>query len=365
MQMSKNPDEALKGNILLVDDRPDNLRVLSSMLTAHGYHVRKVLSGQMALATCQKLPPDLVLLDINMPDMNGYEVCTYLKADAKTRDIPVIFISVLDDVFDKVKAFKAGGADYITKPFQFEEVIARVDNQMIVKRLQVGLQEKNRLLEQQNALLLEEIEKRRRAEAALQKANKKLQELACSDSLTKIANRRLFDEYLQREWQRSAREQIPLSLILGDIDYFKSYNDTYGHQAGDDCLKQVAQAITRAVKRPADLVARYGGEEFAVILPNTSSNGAVQVAQKIHSEVQRLKIVHSRSSVSDYITLSLGTYTIIPNPEFSPAVLIANTDRLLYQAKERGRNQYCTSVAEFANVNVESSCTIFVRYSPE
>lgn len=340
--MSKNPDEPHKANILVVDDQPDNLRVLSSMLKERGYSVRKALSGHMALTACQTEPPDLVLLDINMPEMDGYEVCACLKADEKTRDISVIFISVLDDVFDKIKAFRVGGIDYITKPFQTEEVVIRVENQLTIKQLQIRLKQKNRLLEEQNALLLQEIEKRRLTEAALQKANEQLKQLACSDSLTGISNRRYFDEYLQREWQRAAREQIPLSLILGDIDYFKSYNDTYGHQAGDDCLKQVAGAIRRAVKRPADLVARYGGEEFAVLLPNTSSAGAVHVAQMIQLEVQRLNIVHSPFCASKHITLSLGISTIIPSPQILPAVLISDTDKALYEAKAQGRNQYCT-----------------------
>ncbi|WP_017715995.1 GGDEF domain-containing response regulator [Kamptonema formosum] len=339
--MSKSPVEPPKGNILVVDDMPDNLRVLSSMLTRRGHTVRKALNGQMALTACQTVLPDLILLDINMPDMNGYDVCALLKTSEKTCHIPVIFISVLDEALDKVKAFRVGGADYITKPFQIEEVLARVENQLMVRRLQISLQDRNRLLKDQNALLLQEIEKRRRAEEALQKANEKLQLLADSDSLTGIANRRHFDESLRREWKRSARDTLSLSLIMCDIDCFKFYNDTYGHQAGDDCLKLVAGAIGRALKRPADLVARYGGEEFAALLPNTDLDGALRVAESIHLEVRQLKIVHAQSSVSDYITLSAGIACTVPNYTESPATLISAADRALYQAKERGRNQSC------------------------
>lgn len=340
-KMSKNIDEPPKGNILVVDDRPDNVRVLSTMLSQQGYHVRKALNGEMALTACDATPPDLILLDINMPGIDGYEVCRRLKASERTRDVPVIFLSVLDDVWDKVKAFRLGGVDYITKPFHFEEVAVRVENQLTVQRLKLDLQEKNFLLERQNGLLLEENNKRRRAETALQEANEKLHQLVVMDSLTEVANRRHFDDRLQQEWQRSAREQVSLSLILCDIDYFKFYNDTYGHLAGDACLKQVARAITRAVKRPADLVARYGGEEFAAILPNTNFQGALHVAQSIQIEVLHLQIVHASSCGNDYITLSQGIASTVPSYQTSPDVLIADADKALYQAKQQGRNRYC------------------------
>jgi diguanylate cyclase (GGDEF)-like protein len=176
--------------------------------------------------------------------------------------------------------------------------------------------------------------------ADLETANQKLQRLATLDSLTQVANRRRFDEYLQQSWQRLMREQQPLSLILCDIDYFKRYNDTYGHQAGDECLKQVAQAISHSLKRPDDLAARYGGEEFAAILPNTPIEGAIQVAETISFQVQQLEIPHQRSSISDRVTLSLGISGLIPQPNNSIEILIANADRALYQAKERGRNCY-------------------------
>ncbi|MEC4815285.1 MAG: PleD family two-component system response regulator [Scytonema sp. PMC 1069.18] len=330
------------GNILIVDDQLDNLRVLSTILAKEGYQVRKAINGHMALVAIKTLPPDVILLDINMPDINGYEVCERLKADLNTRDIPVIFISVLDDVLDKVKAMKIGGADYITKPFQFEEVVARVQNQLTIRKLQIKLQEKNQQLQEQNALLLLEIEKRIQAEATLQTLNEKLQQLVWSDSLTQVANRRYLDDYLQREWLRATRNQANISLILCDIDYFKSYNDTYGHLAGDNCLKRVAQAIHDAVMRPADLVARYGGEEFAVVLPKTNLDGAVKVAKSIRSQVENLKIAHSSSSIKEYLTLTMGIASMVPFYRSSPEIVINASDRALYRAKLRGRNTYCT-----------------------
>jgi diguanylate cyclase (GGDEF)-like protein len=176
-------------------------------------------------------------------------------------------------------------------------------------------------------------------QTALQTANQQLTSLVSLDGLTQIANRRRFDEYLSLEWRRMARETAPLSLILCDVDYFKRYNDTYGHQAGDACLQQVAQAISRVLKRPADLAARYGGEEFAVILPNTKAEGAVLVAEAMLKEIQQLLIPHATSSVSEYVTLSVGVSSTVPQKEFSQAALIAAADKALYEAKEQGRNR--------------------------
>lgn len=173
----------------------------------------------------------------------------------------------------------------------------------------------------------------------LREANKELQFLASSDGLTQTANRRCFNKYLNQEWRRLSREKAFLSLILCDIDFFKGYNDTYGHQAGDYCLQQVAKAIKSAVKRPADLVARYGGEEFGVILPTTGTQGAVHVAEQIRMAVKAVRITHASSQVNQYVTLSLGVASTIPSHEFSPATLIAAADRALYQAKEQGRDR--------------------------
>jgi diguanylate cyclase (GGDEF)-like protein/PAS domain S-box-containing protein len=174
---------------------------------------------------------------------------------------------------------------------------------------------------------------------ALKKTNYTLQRLANIDGLTQVANRRRFDEWLRQVWRQLTREQVPLSLIFCDVDHFKLYNDTYGHQAGDNCLQQVAQAISRQVKRPADLVARYGGEEFAVILPNTPGEGALAVAQTIRQEIHSLKIPHAQSRVSEYVTLSLGVVSMVPTQGLSPEDLISNADKALYKAKEQGRDR--------------------------
>ncbi|WP_009630645.1 diguanylate cyclase domain-containing protein [Synechocystis sp. PCC 7509] len=189
------------------------------------------------------------------------------------------------------------------------------------------------------AATFRDITERKQAEAAIQKANQDLKRLAVTDGLTQIANRRQFDEYLNLEWQRLERENETLALIVCDIDYFKLYNDTYGHQAGDECLRVVAKAISRAIKRPADLVARYGGEEFAVVLPHTDELGAIAVAENIAEEIQQSKVVHNTSAVSEYITLSIGIASTIPSSEYAPEVLFAVADKGLYEAKKQGRNR--------------------------
>ncbi|EIJ44185.1 diguanylate cyclase (GGDEF) domain-containing protein [Beggiatoa alba B18LD] len=201
-----------------------------------------------------------------------------------------------------------------------------------------------------NALLAQEIQERRKAEAELAKANQELQRLASLDGLTQLANRRRFDEYLDQEWRRATRDNSPLSLILCDVDYFKPYNDNYGHQAGDECLQQVAKAMSQAVKRPADLVARYGGEEFAVILPNTDTEGAKTVAVNIADAVKALQLPHRASQVQPFVTLSIGIANVYPNRHLSMLLLIKTADEALYQAKETGRNRI---VIQLMNDTVE------------
>lgn len=197
-----------------------------------------------------------------------------------------------------------------------------------------------------NAQLQQEIQERQRVETELQRANRELERLAALDGLTQVANRRRLDEYLQQEWQRLSRVNSSLSFILCDVDYFKLYNDTYGHQAGDECLRQIAQAIRRAARRPSDLVARYGGEEFALVLPNTDINGAMQVAASVHWEVKLLNIPHVHSPVSNYITVSIGVTSIENGPEYknAPSVLIELADSALYEAKDQGRNRIIKKV---------------------
>ncbi|PZU95653.1 MAG: diguanylate cyclase response regulator [Pseudanabaena sp.] len=318
--------------ILVVDDTPHNLHLLITMLTRRGYRSHGVNDSLIATSVVQHEKPDLVLLDINMPNFNGFEVCQQLKASDSTCEIPVIFISARDEVLDKVQAFKVGGVDYITKPFQIAEVVARIENQLTLRRLQRQLQEQNEKLKQ-------EINSRIIAETLLQEANEKLGRLVNLDGLTQLANRRCFDEYLDQEWQRLAREQSPLSLIMCDIDFFKNYNDTYGHIAGDDCLRKVSLLIRQSIRRPADLAARYGGEEFVLVLPNTETAGALAIAESIKKGLSELALPHEDSLVSEFVTLSMGVTSMIPKVDSLPSILLTAADYALYRAKELGRNQ--------------------------
>jgi diguanylate cyclase (GGDEF)-like protein len=274
-----------KSNILLVDDQPHNLNVLSDLLEEQGYEVRQALNGAMALAAAAIAPPDLILLDINMPEMDGYTVCQRLKADATTRGIPVIFVSALDEAWDKVKAFSVGGVDYIAKPFKVIEVLARVENHLKIQHLQRELLAQNRQLQQ---------------------AIQELQRLAVLDELTQVANRRRCQDYLEMQWQESQVKEQPLSLILCSLDRLQAYNEKEGHQAGDRCLLQVAQGIQRLLPQPEHLIGRYEGATFALILPATDRNQAQQIAESILKEVIAP------------VTLSLGLVTKQPSNQSSP-----------------------------------------------
>ena len=217
-------------------------------------------------------------------------------------------ITSLDDKESVDRAFAVGATEYVTKPIHWPVLLQRV----------------RRLINQ--FLLVEQLEA----------ANLELQRLANSDGLTQVANRRRFDDYFDEEWRRHSRTLLPLSLILCDIDFFKIYNDTYGHQAGDECLKLVANTISDNVKRAGDLVARYGGEEFVVLLPNTLGENAFEVAERIRENLKQLQIPHAGSLVSEYVTLSLGVSSTFPHTEQSKALLLASADKGLYQAKTAG-----------------------------
>ncbi len=239
-------------------------------------------------------------------------------------------MTVLSNVENKLKGFAVGGVDYVPKPFQVEELLARVNTHVTIYQLRRDLEA--------------EISERKKAEKALKKANLELQRLSVLDELTQIANRRRFDQYLSAQWD--APQPPILSLLLCDVDYFKFYNDNYGHQAGDRCLQLVAQGISRAVGYASDLVARYGGEEFTIILPATNRAGALRVAEVVQNEIRNLKLTHSYSKVSEYITLSIGVAVVSPTSATAPKELIAAADAALYDAKHQGRNRVVDRILE-------------------
>ncbi len=318
--------------ILIVDDEKTLRLVLHRAMEREGYRLMEASNGEECLEVCQQIMPDIILLDAMMPGIDGFACCNELKSRLGEDCPPILMITVLDDQASVDLAFEVGATDYITKPIHWAVLRQRVrrilKSRWAFKELQHQI-ERERLLTTQ----LEE------ANQKLAEFNQELKRLALMDGLTQLANRRCFDDYLDREWKRLKREQLPLSLILCDIDFFKAYNDTYGHQAGDECLKQVAQILEQCARRPADLVARYGGEEFAMILPNTTVEGATEVAERVQALLKAKQIIHQGSKGSSWLTISLGINTIIPDENASIESLIDEADKALYQAKLDGRNK--------------------------
>lgn len=316
--------------LLVVEDNKFLLTYLQTLLKPY-YRVAVAGDGIEGLEKAKKLLPNLILSDQIMPLKNGLDLLKEIRNTAELSSTPVIFLTARAGMEARIESLDAGADDYISKPCDERELLARVRNLL-----------RSHAAEQQLALLNRQLQEQKQQ---LETANQALQYLATYDSLTELKNRRCLNEYLDTEWRRLAREEAPLSLIMCDIDYFKLYNDTYGHQAGDECLRQVAGVLRSSLKRPADLVARYGGEEFVVVLPNTDIQGAASVAEFIRAEVQGLQIIHPKSAVSEYVTLSLGVACCIPAPHKPPETLIAIADEYLYRAKNEGRDR--VSVATF------------------
>jgi len=295
--------EPVRGKILLVDDQVVNIKILHQLLQ-DDYDIYMARDGNQAIEMCKKVNPDLVLLDIEMPILNGFDVCAHLKNDPDTQEVAVIFVSGHFDEDKEVRGFQLGAVDFIHKPINPVITKARIKNQIRLK-LNTDL----------------------------------LRTIALIDGLTGVANRRQFEQVLPVSWSQCAREKQPLTVILLDIDFFKHFNDTYGHTEGDVCLRLVAQKIHDTVNRPYDLVARFGGEEFICILPNTDLIGGTYVAQQIVDSIVSLKIPHINSPISAFVTISAGVSSVVPEYDMSSTTLIEEADKQLYIAKDRGRNR--------------------------
>ena len=315
--------------ILIVDDSDTSRSLLTTILRKEGYvALREASSGRQALEILMdsiketeagpESDIDLILMDFIMPEMDGIEATRRIKEIPELTEIPVAMVTVKDNEDSLVRAFEVGAFDFISKPVNKVELSVRVRSILRFKA---------------------EMDRRKNRERELEKVNHALRTLSNLDGLTGVANRRHFDVVAGREWYRARRESTPLSLIMLDIDFFKSYNDTYGHLEGDTCLKRVAQAIKAGARRPADFAARFGGEEFAVVLPNTDVEGAVNIATRIQKQIDTEAIAHASSTIADTVTVSIGVATAKPSPGLDLHHLITAADQALYEAKNSGRNR--------------------------
>jgi diguanylate cyclase (GGDEF)-like protein len=298
-------NETKKNSVLIVDDESSNIMALTHILSAE-YGIYAAKSGEQAITAAEKYSPDVVLLDIVMSGMDGYDVIAALKSRPKTQDIPVIFITGLSDSDDEEKGLSLGASDYIAKPFSPAIVKLRVRNQM-------------KMLEQ-----LRTIER-----------------LGLTDQLTDLPNRRSFDNRLNLEWGRALRDHSSISILLIDADKFKIYNDTHGHQQGDVALKSVAKAISESLKRSVDFAARWGGEEFIVLLPSTDLEGALDVAERIRKNVKAMEIPCPDGMDASKMTVSIGVNSLAHGHSSTIHEFISGADIALYAAKGKGRDLVC------------------------
>ena len=293
-----------QNSILIVDDENLQIKALAHLLE-DDYTIYIAKSGEAALEIAEKYTPDLVLLDILMPGMDGYETLSHLKSNSRTNKIPVVFTTGLRDEDDEIKGLEHDVADYITKPFNPKIVPLRVRNQI-------------KIINQMRAI----------------------ERLSRIDQLSNMPNRRYFVERLESDWGSSIRKFQPLSILILDIDFFKKYNDTYGHQQGDNAIREAARVITKSLNRPADFAARYGGEEFVVLLPDTDQEGALQIAERIRANIEVTEIPkHESTNEVTKITVSIGANTIVPRVNDSMDLFISRADNALYTSKQNGRNQ--------------------------
>jgi two-component system, chemotaxis family, response regulator WspR len=311
--------------VLLVDDQLIIAEALRRILSeGPGITFDWASSAADALAVALRFQPTVILQDLVMPQIDGIQAVQRFRAEPHTADVPIVMLSTKEDAQVKVQSFAMGANDYLIKFPDKLELIARLRYHSAAFLSRRERDEAFRAL--------------RESEQKLAEANIKLQKLAEIDSLTGIANRRRFNDVLNTEWQRGLRNRRPLSLLLCDVDYFKSYNDTYGHLDGDRCLQQVAHLLSQNMRRPADLAARYGGEEFALILPETGSDGALAVAEACRSQIEELAIPNA-SAPNKLVTLSIGIVSMVPTSDQMPLSLVGIADRALYHAKQNGRNR--------------------------
>jgi two-component system cell cycle response regulator len=305
----------MKANVLVVEDSPAQRNRLVSTLQERGYEVRAAENGLAALREIKTAPPDVVILDVVLDGMDGYSVCRWLRLGETTRDIVVIMLTVKTDVKERVEGLHVGADDYVAKPYNDDELEARIFAAMRTRNARQELRARN---------------------AELESMLTKTERLAMTDALTGVFNRRRFTDVLRREWATSKRYNTPLSLLLIDVDRFKLVNDTDGHAAGDDVLRAIADLISASI-REVDVAARYGGDEFAVLLPHTAPDKATVVADRMREKLTRVR--GNLRGAAQQISLSIGIAGI-EDPELTAAEdMLEAADRALYDAKRSGRDR--------------------------
>ncbi|GAA5185020.1 diguanylate cyclase [Niveibacterium umoris] len=305
---------------LLIEDSLTSATLIAHQLRAIGIEPLLAREGEEGIELFKAHRPDLVLLDVILPGMDGFEVAKRIRQLEQHGEwTPIIFLSARTGDDDLQRGIEVGGDDYLFKPISSIVLAAKVRAMQRISQMRYSLVVLTRRLDD---------------------ANRELQRLSSIDGLTGIANRRQYDAVLIREWRRAQRRSAPIALVVCDVDYFKRYNDHFGHQGGDECLRQVARALAGQAKRPADLVARYGGEEFAVILPDTDAEGALLVAEGMRIAVNELELPHAPAAGQPFVSISLGVAAAVPPREApTPGSLMSAADAALYEAKRLGRNR--------------------------
>lgn len=316
-------------SVFLVDDQAMIAEAVRRALAEEDLDFHYCQDPTEAIKKAEALEPTIILQDLVMPEIDGLTMVKFYRANPTLSQVPIIVLSTKEEPEIKSRAFAYGANDYLVKLPDRIELIARIRYHSQAYINQMERDAAFRALE--------------KSQKELAAANKILERLSSLDGLTEIPNRRRFDEALKQEWQRAIRHSTAISLIMLDIDFFKLYNDSYGHQGGDDCLKKVAKCLDKAAQRETDIVARYGGEEFGVILPETGSKGAYEVAEALRARVEKENIPHKSSKVADHVTISVGVATWLPEKGSDPDLLLAAADEALYESKEKGRNMVTSS----------------------
>ncbi|WP_353929684.1 diguanylate cyclase [Okeanomitos corallinicola TIOX110] len=328
LSISKDKSQLDKNNtlILLVDHNLGHLHLLSKILELPGFKVKKAISGKKALDIAKKQIPDLIILDINIPDINGYPVYQHFKCEKETINTPILFMGSEKQITEKIRNFEMDRVDCITKPFEDEEVLTQVRRKLIIY-------DQNQQLINYHQTLGKQMDEHKHLTNALVSVNQSLQPVILFDTITRLANRKKFDEYFNSQWKKLDTKQLPLSLLLCNFDFSQNINNA----KKDQILQQLAQAIKSVVKRSSDLVACYENNKFAVILPSTDSKGAVYIGKLIREKIEQVKLDHPQLTGNKDFNLSIGIATIVPSKKMSPQSLIELVEQAIRKAKVSGK----------------------------